>query len=84
MNRALKLPDPQRREEAMDRALQHLDETIEKFPNYAVAWFNRAELRRFRGQAEAAIEDLEKAIELDPDYDLAKNRLQAIRALMQK
>jgi tetratricopeptide (TPR) repeat protein len=72
--------DPQNREEAFDKALATYDTIVERFPAYAKGYYNRAQIRVVRGQYSLAVKDLEKAIELEPDYDDAKAALKAIRA----
>lgn len=44
------------------------DEAIEKAPDYAEGWNQRAFARFLRDNIDGALSDLEKAVELDPDH----------------
>ncbi|MEN8150402.1 MAG: alkaline phosphatase family protein [Planctomycetota bacterium] len=78
MRRALKIEDPQRQEEALDLALSTFNDIIERFPDYPRGYGNRATIRIARRQFPLAIEDLKKALEIDPDYEEAKRNLQTL------
>ncbi|MGP3961528.1 tetratricopeptide repeat protein [Nonomuraea sp. 3N208] len=58
-----------------------LDLAVEGAPTLAAAWGNRAVLRYTAGDLEGAVEDLSRAIELQPQPDLYVNRAIALRAL---
>lgn len=66
------------REDAVASARQALDEAIRRFPDYARAWFNRATLNRLAGDRAAALRDVRKACELDPDYGAARQLRKAL------
>jgi tetratricopeptide (TPR) repeat protein len=72
LKRAARIEDPQRREEALDKALATFNSMVERFPNYPKPYLNRAQIRIARRQFDLGIEDLNKALELDPDYEEAK------------
>jgi len=76
---AAAIRDPQTREEAFDRALKTFDTIIKRFPKYSRGYGNRAKIRVIRRQFPQAVEDYEKAIELDPDYAAAREGLAALR-----
>ena len=78
MRRALKIEDPETREKALDLALATFDDIIDRFPEYARGYGNRATIRIARRSWAAAIEDLRKALELDPNYAEAKRNLQIL------
>jgi len=75
---ATSIKDPQRREEALDKTLETFDTIIERFPKYAKGYGNRAKIRLLRHQFPQAVEDLKKALELDPGYEEAKKQLEAL------
>ncbi|MDP4501517.1 tetratricopeptide repeat protein [Nonomuraea turcica] len=58
-----------------------LDLAVEGAPTLAAAWGNRGVLRYTAGDLEGAVEDLSRAIELQPQPDLYLNRAIALRAL---
>ncbi|TMR05561.1 tetratricopeptide repeat protein [Nonomuraea turkmeniaca] len=58
-----------------------LDVAVEGAPGLAAAWGNRGVLRYTAGDVEGAVEDLSRAIELQPQPDLYVNRAIALRAL---
>ncbi|MEV2270390.1 tetratricopeptide repeat protein [Nonomuraea africana] len=66
------------RQEEAERAL---DAAIAAAPTLAAAWANRGALRYELGQLEAALADLTRAVELDPQPDLLANRAVVLRAL---
>lgn len=57
-----------------DEAIQYCDKIIEKSPDYASGWYNRACFKAKKGDKENSLEDLKKAILLGKEYflDLAK------------
>ncbi|MEO3874624.1 tetratricopeptide repeat protein [Nonomuraea sp. B12E4] len=58
-----------------------LDLAVRSAPELAAAWGNRGVLRYAVGDLEGAVEDLTRAIELQPQGDLYANRAVALRAL---
>ncbi|MFG1705192.1 tetratricopeptide repeat protein [Nonomuraea sp. M3C6] len=58
-----------------------LDLAVESAPGLVSAWGNRGVLRYAAGDLEGAVEDLTRAIELQPQGDLYANRAVALRAL---
>ncbi len=58
-----------------------LDDAVAAAPGLAAAWGNRGVLRYTAGDVEGAVEDLSRAIELQPQPDLYTNRAIALRAL---
>ncbi|MGP3915741.1 tetratricopeptide repeat protein [Nonomuraea sp. 10N515B] len=58
-----------------------LDLAVEGAPTLAAAWGNRGVLRYTAGDLEGAIDDLSRAIEVQPQPDLFLNRAIALRAL---
>ena len=58
-----------------------LDEAVSAAPGLAAAWGNRGVLRYATGDLEGAVEDLSRAIDLQPQPDLFGNRAVALRAL---
>ncbi|WP_425434773.1 tetratricopeptide repeat protein [Nonomuraea jiangxiensis] len=58
-----------------------LDEAVGSAPRLAAAWGNRGVLRYSSGDLEGAVEDLTRAIDLQPQGDLYANRAVALRAL---
>jgi tetratricopeptide (TPR) repeat protein len=62
-------------------AMSAFDLAIAAAPSLAGAWANRAVLRFETGDAEGAIADLSRAIELEPQADLYANRAVGLRAL---
>jgi tetratricopeptide (TPR) repeat protein len=57
-----------------EKAIQQLDHAIELNPEYANAWFNRAELFLELGELEAAEQDYSAAIELADDAQYYNSR----------
>ena len=51
-----------------EAAEEAFDEAIEKAPDYAEGWNQRAFARFLRDNIDGALSDLEKAVELDPDH----------------
>jgi tetratricopeptide (TPR) repeat protein len=76
---AAAIRDPQTREEAFDQALETFNTIIERFPSYAKGYGNRAKIYILRRQFPLAVADLQKALELDPEYEDAKAQLAALR-----
>ena len=60
------------RNRAVADAKKILNEAIRRFPDYARAWFNRATLNDSTGDRPAAIRDVKRACELDPEYEAAR------------
>ncbi|MEW9556172.1 tetratricopeptide repeat protein [Nonomuraea sp. NPDC050783] len=58
-----------------------LDRAVTAAPRLAAAWGNRGVLRFESGDPEGAVEDLTRALELQPQPDLYANRAVALRAL---
>ncbi|MBF8186122.1 tetratricopeptide repeat protein [Nonomuraea sp. K274] len=58
-----------------------LDLAVDRAPALASAWGNRGVLRYAAGDPEGAVEDLTRAIVLQPEPDLYANRAVALRAL---
>lgn len=59
-------------------AISYYSQAIEKDPNYAEAYYNRAVARRKTGNSEAAISDLLNAMRLKSDYAEAKAEFDSI------
>ena len=72
-NRALNAKRP-------DDALAYLQANLEYFPKSAVSYQAMAQAKNAKGDKQAAIKDLERAVELDPNSVQAKNQLQQLRA----
>ncbi|MBM4325899.1 MAG: tetratricopeptide repeat protein [Deltaproteobacteria bacterium] len=51
-----------------DRAIELFTKTIEKNPQFFVAYHNRAIAYSKKGEYDKSIADLKKAVELNPDY----------------
>jgi tetratricopeptide (TPR) repeat protein len=58
-----------------EQALQNIDKAIEYKSTSAVQFYNRAGFYNKLGKQREAIADLKQAIELDPNYKEAKERL---------
>lgn len=58
-----------------------LDAAVAAAPGLAAAWGNRGVLRFAEGDVEGAVDDLSRAITLDPQPDLYANRAVALRSL---
>lgn len=71
-NRALNAKRP-------DDALAYLQANLEYFPKSAVTYQAMAQAKNAKGDKQAAVKDLEKALELDPNSAQVKNQLQQIR-----
>jgi len=52
----------------LEKALVHLEGALTRDPKIPEAYFKRAVVRFNRGEEEAAVADLDKALELDPAY----------------
>lgn len=63
-----------------DRDPAALTDAIEKDPLNAEAYYERGSVRYLNGDYNLAVDDLVKAVELDPDYALAYNDLSWILA----
>ncbi|GAA2683115.1 hypothetical protein GCM10010412_068700 [Nonomuraea recticatena] len=64
-----------------EEAARALDAAIAAAPALAAAWANRGALRYELGQLEPALDDLTRAVELDPQPDLLANRAVVLAAL---
>jgi hypothetical protein len=62
-----------------DDALAYLQTNLEYFPKSAVTYVAMAQAKNAKGDKQAAIKDLEKAMELDPQNAAAKTQLQQLR-----
>ena len=62
-----------------DDALAYLQTNLEYFPKSAVTYVAMAQAKNAKGDKQAAIKDLEKAVELDPQNAAAKTQLQQLR-----
>lgn len=58
-----------------DEAIGYCNKIIEKMPEQANAWYNRACFKARAGDKDSSLEDLKKSIEIDKDRftKLAKN-----------
>jgi tetratricopeptide (TPR) repeat protein len=81
LRHAARLEDPRAREAALDRALETLDQAVERFPDYPKPYFNRARLRALRGQEDLAAADARRALDLDVEYEEARRLLEQLGAL---
>jgi hypothetical protein len=63
-----------------DDALAYLQTNLEYFPKSAVTYVAMAQAKNAKGDKQAAIKDLEKATELDPQNAAAKTQLQQLRS----
>lgn len=61
-----------------DRALGFYTEAIEKVPDFADAYLNRGLIFEKRGLFQKALEDYQKAVEVDPDFPQAQFSLARI------
>jgi len=55
-------------DEAQERAAGYFQQALERDPTFAEAYFNLGKIALRRDELEQAIELLEKAVELAPDY----------------
>ena len=62
-----------------DDALAYLQTNLEYFPKSAVTYVAMAQAKNVRGDKQAAVKDLEKAVELDPQNAQAKTQLQQLK-----
>ena len=62
-----------------DDALAYLQTNLEYFPKSAVTYVAMAQAKNAKGDKQAAVKDLEKAMELDPQNAAAKTQLQQLR-----
>jgi hypothetical protein len=62
-----------------DDALAYLQTNLEYFPKSAVTYVAMAQAKNAKGDKQAAVKDLEKAVELDPQNAQAKTQLQQLR-----
>jgi tetratricopeptide (TPR) repeat protein len=68
----------------LDKAATDYSKAIELEPNYALAYYNRGIVYYNMGQADLAIVDLKKTIELSDDADLtaaARERIAEIQRI---
>ncbi|MEQ4720431.1 tetratricopeptide repeat protein [Nonomuraea sp. B19D2] len=65
----------------LGEAREALDLAVERAPGLAAAWGNRGVLRYAAGDLEGAVDDLSRAIGLQPEPDLYTNRAVALHAL---
>jgi tetratricopeptide (TPR) repeat protein len=65
-------------EDEYDKAIAEYTEALNLYPNNAAAYCNRGESYRMKKQYDEAIQDLEKAISLDQNYQWAKDNLKGI------
>ena len=72
MNRAVTAKRP-------DDAIAYLQANLEYFPKSAATYAAMAQAKNAKGDKQAAIRDLEKAVELDPQNAQAKTQLQQLR-----
>ena len=63
-----------------DDALQYLQVNLEHFPNSARTYLAMAQARQAKGDTPGAIKDVEKAVELDPKSEQARNQLQRLKS----
>jgi hypothetical protein len=61
-----------------DLATEILDKLIVVFPEYPSIWNNHAMAYELKGNCAVAVRSFRKAIELDPDYTLARNNLRRV------
>ena len=62
-----------------DDAIAYLQANLEYFPKSAATYAAMAQAKNAKGDKQAAIRDLEKAVELDPQNAQAKTQLQQLR-----
>src|SRR3989441_9447683 len=62
-----------------DDAIAYLQTNLEDYPKSARTYQAMAQARNAKGDKQAAIKDLEKAVELDPQNAQARNQLQQLR-----
>jgi hypothetical protein len=62
-----------------DDAIAYLQANLEYFPKSAATYAAMAQAKNAKGDKQAAIKDLEKAVELDPQNAQAKTQLQQLR-----
>jgi hypothetical protein len=63
-----------------DDALAYLQTNLEYFPKSSVTFQAMAQAKNAKGDKQAAVKDLDKAVELDPQNAQAKTLLQQLRA----
>jgi len=61
-----------------DRAIEDYNQAIKLKPNFAAAYADRGMAYHGQEKSAFAIQDLEKAVSLDPDYQWTKYRLKEI------
>ena len=62
-----------------DDAIAYLQTNLEYYPKSARTYQAMAQARNAKGDKQAAIKDLEKAVELDPQNAQARNQLQQLK-----
>jgi tetratricopeptide (TPR) repeat protein len=62
-----------------DDAIAYLQTNLEYYPKSARTYQAMAQARTAKGDKQAAIKDLEKAVELDPQNTQARNQLQQLK-----
>jgi tetratricopeptide (TPR) repeat protein len=62
-----------------DNAIAYLQANLEYYPKSARTYQAMAQARNAKGDKQGAIQDLEKAVELDPENAQSRNQLQQLR-----
>lgn len=63
-------------------ALDLLNKTVEMFPGYASAWYNRGRILKDFGMYGLAAESFETALAIDPDYPKAEENLKEVTDIL--
>lgn len=63
-------------------ALDLLNETVEKFPGFASAWYNRGRLLEDFGMYKLAAESFETTLAIDPQYENAEEKLAEVEDIL--
>lgn len=67
-NPANRLNNNSKRTYSYDEAIADLNKAVKLYPDFAYAYYNRANLRALSGSLPEAFEDYSKAIELNPSF----------------
>ncbi len=62
----------------LHQAIQHLDQAISLHPTYSLAFMLKGNALHYSGQHQSAIEQFNKALEINPEFTDAKNNLRAV------
>ncbi len=72
---AMKEADPAKKQALVDKAVGHLDAALKMHPTMVQAYYDRGNAQQIAKRFELAVADYRLALQLDPNFGMAKNNL---------